>query len=222
MPCAWRALKAWQPLLAAARRGVGRFHRRPPHTCRGEAPRPLEKRQKPQQVRQGDPLAQAVGPHPARRVGVRPAGGGAARGGAPRPAAAAGAAPVRKGHGLTAHRVGCDARSPPHPQKRGGGDTFTIDGPKVSDDVLRASLRKAFGKALAEAKGSRLFLELFAGEGVLTCKLKAAGAAAIALDIKNGPSHDLLNPVVVEVISGWIKGGCIRGLWFSTPCTSWS
>jgi hypothetical protein len=44
----------------------------------------------------------------------------------------------------------------------------------------------------------------------------------IALDINDDSRIDLTDPQVLSVVLGWIKSGCVKGIWLATPYTSWS
>jgi len=53
-------------------------------------------------------------------------------------------------------------------------------------------------------------------------ELRKFGYAVIAFELDEGPEFDLTRPCVLDVIRGWIRGGCVLGLFFGTPCSSWS
>lgn len=79
-----------------------------------------------------------------------------------------------------------------------------------------------FRRVCKESKQRRVFLDLFCGDHGVECQLRRRGEAVIALDIGDDPRIDLTDPKVFAVIAGWIKNGCIKGIWVATPCTSWS
>ena len=85
---------------------------------------------------------------------------------------------------------------------------------------LRASFRAAL--RLARQRRSQLFVELFSGAGGITRAWRRAGFGAMAFDINLGDFCDLTRPRVVRLIEGWLRAGCIMGVWLGTPCTSWS
>lgn len=67
-----------------------------------------------------------------------------------------------------------------------------------------------------------MFLELFAGAGVLTKALRRQGYAVLPFDVANGADQDLLHPTVLSTIEGWLSAGIVTGVWLGTPCTTWS
>lgn len=44
----------------------------------------------------------------------------------------------------------------------------------------------------------------------------------MSADIDIDSRYDLTNPENLRLIEGWIRGGCIRGIWLAAPCTTWS
>ena len=85
-------------------------------------------------------------------------------------------------------------------------------------------LKQAFRRALKESlHGSKkVFLDLFCGDGGISRKLRGKGFGVVSIDIGIHPFFDLTDPNILRLIEGWIRGGCISGIWLATPCTSWS
>ena len=90
-------------------------------------------------------------------------------------------------------------------------------------------VKRALGKLLSAAltisakRGiKRVALELFSGSGRIGHTLCRHGIGCICIDIKFGPTHDLIHPLVQSVITGWISGGVICCVWIGLPCNSWS
>lgn len=72
---------------------------------------------------------------------------------------------------------------------------------------------------------SGLFLEIFAGKGVLTRAVQHAhGLVCLpAIDLITGPwKLDLRDPRSVDVLSHWITRQRLRWVHFGTPCSSFS
>ena len=67
-----------------------------------------------------------------------------------------------------------------------------------------------------------MFLELFAGKGLVAGAWRQLGLGAIAFELDVASFFDLTRPCVVSLIQGWISSHCICAVWFGTPCTSWS
>lgn len=68
----------------------------------------------------------------------------------------------------------------------------------------------------------RVFLELYAGAGVVTNNSRRRGYGAMSFEINNGCEYDLLHPCVHKLILGWIRSGVICGVFPGTQCSSWS
>lgn len=85
-------------------------------------------------------------------------------------------------------------------------------------------LREIFRKALRKARCRRhlLFLELFAGHAGVSAQLRSQGFAVVDFELDHGTVFDLTDPTVRNIIKGWLSSGCVLGVWFGTPCTSWS
>ena len=82
-------------------------------------------------------------------------------------------------------------------------------------------LRKLFRSA-SKPNSRRIFLDLFSGCGKVSAYLVKEGHAGIAVDTCVDHRLDLSDEGVLNVIRGWIQGGCVRGIWLATPCSSWS
>ena len=65
-----------------------------------------------------------------------------------------------------------------------------------------------------------MFLEVFAGEAVLTKVLRLRGFGAVAVDIRHG--HDILEKKTYNKLKGWVDCGLVWGVWFGTPCSSFT
>jgi hypothetical protein len=64
--------------------------------------------------------------------------------------------------------------------------------------------------------------DCFAGCGVVSNKVRAAGFAAREWELLNSPAHDLCNPKVrAPIVADLARGRCI-GLMLAPPCSSWS
>ena len=74
----------------------------------------------------------------------------------------------------------------------------------------------------AKRSPSQIFLELYAGKGGITAKLRARGHGAMNFEIDDGDEFDLLRPAVRKLLLGWVTSGVIRGAWLGTMCSSWS
>jgi len=68
----------------------------------------------------------------------------------------------------------------------------------------------------------QIFLELYAGKGGVTSKIRAHGHAAMNFEIDDGDEFDLLRPAVRKLLLGWVTSGVVRGAWLGTTCSSWS
>ena len=68
----------------------------------------------------------------------------------------------------------------------------------------------------------QVVLELFSGTNSFNRRSRANGWGCICLDIVYGAHHDLLNPIVQQVVRSWIHSGLICISWLGTPCNSWS
>ena len=79
---------------------------------------------------------------------------------------------------------------------------------------------RARGRARCPEVG--VFLELFSGHAVIAKSLRALGFAVVAFDIQKGAHFDLCNDHVLAVVREWIELGLVWGMWFGTPCVSWS
>ena len=86
----------------------------------------------------------------------------------------------------------------------------------------RDLLRYLFRTTCKRFQCRRVFLDLFCGDHGVERSLKRKGHAVIALDINDDSRIDLTDPQVLSVVLGWIKSGCVKGIWLATPYTSWS
>eukprot|EP00973_Karenia_brevis_P076564 10636882-Karenia_brevis.AAC.1 len=93
-------------------------------------------------------------------------------------------------------------------------------GPADIHRALKSHLRTALKSA--QKRKRHVFLELFSGKAVLASALRARHYGCLACDIKYGVEFDLCDSVVRSVIKGWISSRVISGVWFGTPCSSFS
>ncbi len=87
-------------------------------------------------------------------------------------------------------------------------------------DLLKAQFRKVMSKFNGSCR--RVFLDIFSGVGGVHTYLTKKGYPVIAIDICIDSRFDVCNRGVRLVLEGWIKSGCILGVWLGTPCTTWS
>lgn len=86
-----------------------------------------------------------------------------------------------------------------------------------------ATLLADFEAAIARAKFKHgCFLELFSGAGEVARSLRSLGYACLEFDIAKGPAYDLCRPSVQRFLRALLGQGHVLGVWFGTPCTSWS
>ncbi len=71
-------------------------------------------------------------------------------------------------------------------------------------------------------KSRRVFLDLFAGHEGVSSALHRQGFGCVSFDVESDARLDLTDPAIIQLIEGWIRSGCIRGIWLATPCTTWS
>ena len=84
---------------------------------------------------------------------------------------------------------------------------------------MNAELRRTLG----EAACSEIFLELFAGTGVLGKHLqKVASCPRISFDLAQGAQYDLTAAAVMDVVLSWLRRGLVKGVWLAPPCATWS
>ena len=79
-----------------------------------------------------------------------------------------------------------------------------------------------FDKTISGTSHTSVFLELFSGVGRVAAALRKHGAPALDFEINKGALFDLCNQYVLKVLSSWIVNGQVKGIWFGTPCTTWS
>ena len=85
-------------------------------------------------------------------------------------------------------------------------------------------LRRMFKKVSRDFRLTHtgVFLDIFSGEGSIAKYISKLGFPVISIDVSDDPRFDVTDPAVAAVIFGWIKSGCVLGIWLATPCTSWS
>lgn len=86
---------------------------------------------------------------------------------------------------------------------------------------VKEHLERRYRQATAGGQAG-IYLELFSGVGKVAAALRKRHAAALDFEINKGPLFDLCNFHVLKVISSWIRDGRVHGVWFGTPCTTWS
>ena len=65
-----------------------------------------------------------------------------------------------------------------------------------------------------------MFLELFAGRGRISQRIRDMGYGCLDLDIAQGATEDHLTSTFEAVVRGWLLSKAIVGLWLGTPCTT--
>ena len=92
---------------------------------------------------------------------------------------------------------------------------------RVSGEI---ALKRAFRTAMKNnSEGQRrVFLDLFSGLGGIARALKNKGLGCVSIDTCVDPRFDVCGPAISNLIKGWIKSRCVRGIWIATPCPSWS
>ena len=85
--------------------------------------------------------------------------------------------------------------------------------------VLRTLVYRAINEARFVSRG--VCLELFAGTGRLTQKMKSLGLAAVAVDILDHPSLNITRPCIRRFIIALVKHGIVTRVWLGTQCTTW-
>jgi len=99
----------------------------------------------------------------------------------------------------------------------------------VGDDLSGPSrvkrLKKIFSDQMQWSRRHghyHIFLECYAGTGRVSSAIRSRGWGRVAFESDVSLHFDLLHPDVRSLIRGWVSGGCIAGLFFGTPCGSWS
>ena len=89
---------------------------------------------------------------------------------------------------------------------------------------IERELRHGFRQALESSRWKRhqVFLELFAGCGRIALCWQSQGFGAMGFELSRGAEFDLTHPRVRRLIAGWIRSGCVCGIWLATPCSTWS
>ena len=87
------------------------------------------------------------------------------------------------------------------------------------NDATRLHLRSAFrnevNRSKANGNGPFIFLELFGGSGRFTSAVRRLGFGCISFELRCHEHFNLLNPVVSNIIIGWIRSNCIAGIMLS-------
>ena len=85
--------------------------------------------------------------------------------------------------------------------KKSGGDTLVTQH-KLSDAEIRRKLKKDLRRAREGAKDGRIWLEVFSGSGVMSCKLGSAlKSDGISFELSEGAHFDVSRSVVVQLIN---------------------
>ena len=94
---------------------------------------------------------------------------------------------------------------------------------KLSDAEIRRKLKKELRRARKGAKDGRIWLEVFSGSGVMSCKLGSAlKSDGISFELSEGAHFDVSRSVVVQLSNGWIKARLISCVWLAPPGATWS
>ena len=101
-------------------------------------------------------------------------------------------------------------------RKPRGNVTPPFDGASLLKSAFRVAVKSC------RHKSRKVFLDLFCGDAGVSKQLRALGFGVVSVDVVIDSSFDLCDPKVIAVIEGWIRSGCIHGVWLATPCTTWS
>lgn len=97
--------------------------------------------------------------------------------------------------------------------------------------IISAAEKRFYLKSLAKLrmqiesdvkKGSKVYLELFAGTGRVAEFWSKHGETAYALEIRSGTKVDLNIKAARQYILNLIRRGDVGALWFGTPCSTFS
>ena len=86
--------------------------------------------------------------------------------------------------------------------------------------ALRACMRAALKSC--KKRDRRIFVEVFSGHGNLSRALRRRGVGVIAWDWQHGEHFNLLHDDVFRTLKGWLRSCAIWGIWFGTPCESFT
>ena len=94
----------------------------------------------------------------------------------------------------------------------------------MSDSEAIRRVRRRFSQAIKAAtrRKNQLFLELFSGSGQISAAWRESGFGVLSFELSFGDENDLTRPSLQRLITGWLTSHCIAGIWFGTPCSSWS
>ena len=115
---------------------------------------------------------------------------------------------------LSEERGAVDGGSEAHLCAEGAGSQ-NREGPGAAPETSHPELQPRCCKGL-------VFLEVFSGSGHLSTALQRIGISTRCLDISHGPLHDVTRKDVQKMIFRFLRSGKCAGIWFGTPCTSFS
>jgi len=87
---------------------------------------------------------------------------------------------------------------------------------------VSSHMENLFIQACSGTSHTGVFLELFSGVGRVAAALRHHDAPALEFEINKGAVFDVCNRHVLKVLCSWIVHGKVNGIWFGTPCTTWS
>ena len=91
--------------------------------------------------------------------------------------------------------------------------------PALREGAVASAARR---QEAVRASSRYFFIELFAGSARLSQVLRSRGFRCIAIDIANGPHHDLMRRRVRRRIRRLLRSGFCLGVLAGVPCTSFS
>ena len=196
------------PVCSAPRRSIRRLVHAPQGAPRRQKAGGLDHGRQPKEVRQRDPSSKRDRSHPR-----------------PSPSAASSAPTFpRCCAAPSLSRLSPSPDSPSRHRPNTSAAAMCAAAVVLIDRGIESRLRRGFKEALCRASRCKrqIFVELYAGIGSLAKAWRNMGYGVIAFEIDAGEQYNLLHPVVRRVLLGWLRSGCIRGVWPGTTCTSWS
>ena len=84
-------------------------------------------------------------------------------------------------------------------------------------------LRKMFKEACKKSRERRrqVFLDLFCGDQGISKSITRHGFGVVSIDINLDSRLDLARKDIQNLLLGWIRSGCVIGVWLATPGTTW-
>ena len=108
------------------------------------------------------------------------------------------------------------------PLRKRKGDTWAQPPSLVDPRQARKGLAKVLREARRISGRSQVFLELYAGQGIVARFLSHHAHAVFSLDLSRSSLFDLTNPAVLRVLQGWITSKLVLGIFMAPPCTTFS